>query len=59
MITLPVSVTVGDHTSRVGELELEPGEPIAPALAELFRAAADAFDRAGPEEEVSPDGTAQ
>jgi hypothetical protein len=58
MITLPVSLTVGDHTSPVGELELEPGEPIAPALADLFRAAADALDRAAAEE-VSPDGTAQ
>lgn len=58
MITLPVSVVVGDHPMPVGELELEDGERVAPALAALFRAAADAFDRAALEE-VSPDGTAQ
>mgnify|MGYP001501607612 CR=1 FL=1 len=58
MITLPVSVTVGDHTAEVGEIELEPGESVAPALADLFRAAADAVDRAALEE-VTTDGTAQ
>ncbi|WP_405204409.1 hypothetical protein OG795_15385 [[Kitasatospora] papulosa] len=52
--TLPVRLTVGDHTTDVGELTLEPGERIAPALAVLFRDAADALDRA---EEASTDGT--
>ncbi|WND36932.1 hypothetical protein RI578_22760 [Streptomyces sp. BB1-1-1] len=58
MITLPVSVVVGDRPMPVGDLELEHGEPVAPALAALFRAAADAFDRAALEE-VSTDGTAE
>lgn len=57
MITLPVSLTVGDYTARVGELQLEPGETVQGALADLFRAAADALDRI-PDEEVSTDGTA-
>ncbi|WP_406188389.1 hypothetical protein [[Kitasatospora] papulosa] len=52
--TLPVRLTVGDHTTEVGELELEPGQRITPALAALFREAADALDRA---EEASTDGT--
>ncbi|MFE7782048.1 hypothetical protein [Streptomyces nigrescens] len=55
MTTLPVHLTVGDHTAEVGELELEPGEDVRTALADLFRAAADAFDQP---EEVTPDGTA-
>nr|WTB07405.1 hypothetical protein OG546_26210 [Streptomyces antimycoticus] len=58
MITLPVSLTVGDHTAEVGELQLEPGKTVQGALADLFRDAADALDRI-PNEEVSPDGTAQ
>ncbi|MGD6762055.1 hypothetical protein ACOKM5_24280 [Streptomyces sp. BH097] len=59
MISLPVTLTVGDHAAEVGELELEPGEQVAPALAELFRAVADAFDRTAAEEEVSTYGTAR
>ncbi|MCX5161881.1 hypothetical protein OOK39_21840 [Streptomyces sp. NBC_00264] len=53
-LTLPVRITVGEHTTDVGELTLEPGDDIRAALADLFREAADAFDRA---EEVTPDGT--
>ena len=57
MITLPVSVVVGDHPMPVGELELEDGERVAPALAALFRAAADELDLDA--QEVSPHGTAK
>ena len=53
-ITLPVRLTVGDHTTEIGSLELASGEPITPTLAALFREAADALDRA---EEASTDGT--
>ncbi|MBX6356329.1 MAG: hypothetical protein IRZ05_10815 [Micromonosporaceae bacterium] len=55
MITLPVSVVVGDHPMPVGELE--DGERVAPALAALFRAAADELDLDA--QEVSPHGTAK
>jgi hypothetical protein len=44
VITLPVYLTAGEHTAEVGELTLTPGEPIRPALAALFRAAAEAFE---------------
>jgi len=54
MITLPVRLTVGDHTTEVGELELEDGDSIRPALADLFRSAADALDHL---EEVNANGT--
>jgi hypothetical protein len=59
-VSLPVILTVGDYTSKVGTLTLDPGETVAGSLAELFRAAADALDRADDDqgEEVSPDGTA-
>ncbi|MGA5084083.1 hypothetical protein [Streptomyces pseudogriseolus] len=57
-VSLPVTLTVGDVTTRVGTLTLDPGETVQGALAELFRAAADALDRADDEQEVSPDGTA-
>lgn len=55
-LTLPVRLTVGDHTAEVGELHLEPGVSIPSALADLFRAAAEAFDRVP--QEVTDDGTA-
>ncbi|MEV5086868.1 hypothetical protein AB0N18_02775 [Streptomyces griseoincarnatus] len=57
-VALPVTLTVGDVTTRVGTLTLDPGETVQGALAELFRAAADALDRVDDEQEVSPDGTA-
>ncbi|MFF5495756.1 hypothetical protein [Streptomyces aquilus] len=54
VITLPVHLTVGEHTAEVGELALAPGEPIRPALAALFRTAAEAFET---EPEGGDDGT--
>lgn len=56
-VALSVTLTVGDVTTEVGTLTLDPGETVRGALAALFREAADAFDRV-PDEEVSPDGTA-
>ncbi|MYR46605.1 hypothetical protein [Streptomyces sp. SID5910] len=56
-VTLPVTLIVGDYTADVGTLTLDPGETVAHNLADLFRAAADALDRAG-DQEVSPDATA-
>ncbi|MFJ8146967.1 hypothetical protein ACIQ6R_18095 [Streptomyces sp. NPDC096048] len=56
-VTLPVALTVGGHTSQVGTLTLDPGETVQANLAELFRAAADALDRAD-DQEVSPDAAA-
>ena len=53
-LTLPVHLTVGEHTVEVGELTLAPGEQLRPALAELFREAADAIE-AG--QEGGDDGT--
>ncbi|MFH8530470.1 hypothetical protein ACH4GE_18870 [Streptomyces tendae] len=53
-VTLPVTLTVGDYTSQVGTLTLDPGETVQSRLAELFRAAADALDLAD-DQEVSPD----
>ncbi|CAM2786383.1 MULTISPECIES: hypothetical protein [Streptomyces] len=52
-VTLPVRLTIGDHTSEIGELTIAPGKPFTPALADLFRAAADALDRTA--QEVTPD----
>ncbi|MEV6074360.1 hypothetical protein AB0L80_04475 [Streptomyces sp. NPDC052069] len=52
--TLPVLFTVGEHTVEVGELTLAPGEQLRPALAQMFREAADAIE-AG--EEGGDDGT--
>ncbi|GGW68003.1 hypothetical protein [Streptomyces griseoloalbus] len=58
-VPLPVTLTVGDVTTEVGTLTLDPGETVQGALAELFRAAADALDRVpNDDQEVSPDGTA-
>ncbi|MEU3097203.1 hypothetical protein ABZ690_21075 [Streptomyces sp. NPDC006967] len=59
-VALPVTLTVGDVTTTVGTLTLDPGETVRGSLAELFRAAADALDRMPdePDEEVSGDGTA-
>ncbi|MBK6015612.1 hypothetical protein [Streptomyces sp. MBT53] len=48
-LTLPVTLTVGEHTVEVGELSLAPGEEVRPALATLFRRAAAAFENAGQE----------
>ncbi|HEY1176692.1 MAG TPA: hypothetical protein VGF17_11085 [Phytomonospora sp.] len=48
-LTLPVRLTVGEHTVEVGDLTLAPGEQVRPALAALFRSAADAFETAGQE----------
>ncbi|MFF8095696.1 hypothetical protein [Streptomyces sp. NPDC016675] len=56
-VTLPVTLTVGNYTSQVGTLTLDPGETVQANLAELFRAAADALDRAD-DQEVSPDAAA-
>ncbi|MEU3917104.1 hypothetical protein [Streptomyces sp. NPDC029004] len=41
-LILPVHLTVGEHTVEVGELTLAPGEQVRPALAGLFRRAAEA-----------------
>ncbi|MBB6415826.1 hypothetical protein [Streptomyces sp. AK010] len=54
-LTLPVTLTVGEHTVEVGDLTLAPGEEVRPALAALFRSAADAF--ATGEQEGGDDGT--
>ncbi|MFK0108528.1 hypothetical protein [Streptomyces sp. NPDC091217] len=54
-LTLPVHLTVGEHTVEVGELTLAPGEEVRPALATLFRRAAEAFETA--EQEGGSDGT--
>ncbi|WP_416963104.1 hypothetical protein [Streptomyces sp. Agncl-13] len=54
-LTLPVTLTVGEHTVEVGELSLAPGEEVRPALATLFRRAAEAFESAG--QEGGDDGT--
>ncbi|MFE2043227.1 hypothetical protein ACFXAZ_20320 [Streptomyces sp. NPDC059477] len=53
-LTLPVRLTVGEHTVEVGELSLAPGEEVRPALAALFRSAAEAFET---EQEGGGDGT--
>ncbi|UNZ18879.1 hypothetical protein [Streptomyces sp. 891-h] len=50
-LTLPVRLTVGDHTVDAGELTLEPSEPLRPAVAGFLRAAADILD----DQEVTPD----
>ena len=57
-VSLPVTLTVGDVTTRVGTLTLAAGDTVRDSLAELFRAAAAALDRADDEQEVSSDGTA-
>lgn len=49
-LTLPVRLTVGDQAVEAGELTLEPGEPLRPAVAGFLRAAADIIDQ-----EVTPD----
>ncbi|MBC9714066.1 hypothetical protein H9Y04_15995 [Streptomyces sp. TRM66268-LWL] len=43
-LTLPVRLTVGEHTVEVGELTLGADEQVRPALATLFRRAADACE---------------
>ncbi|MET8098815.1 hypothetical protein ABZV29_20365 [Streptomyces sp. NPDC005236] len=53
--TLPVHLTVGEHTVEVGELSLAPGEQVRPALAALFRRAADACEATA--QEGGDDGT--
>ncbi|MGW9041239.1 hypothetical protein ACWGQL_01535 [Streptomyces lydicus] len=55
-LTLPVLITVGDHTVEVGALTLAAGEQVGPNLAALFRQVADAFEASV--EEVTGDGTA-
>lgn len=55
VFTLPVSLTVGEHTVEVGELTLAPGEQLRPALAGLFRRAADACEATT--QEGGDDGT--
>ncbi|MEW1774686.1 hypothetical protein [Streptomyces sp. NPDC086777] len=54
-LTLHVTLTVGEHTVEVGDLTLAPGEQLRPALAALFRSAADAFEITG--QEGGEDGT--
>ncbi|MGX1912413.1 hypothetical protein ACWIID_26645 [Streptomyces phaeochromogenes] len=54
-LTLPVHLTVGEHTVEVGELTLAPGEQVRPALATLFRRAADACETTA--QEGGDDGT--
>ncbi|MFM9576788.1 hypothetical protein ACKI1I_03675 [Streptomyces turgidiscabies] len=54
-LTLPVSLTVGEHTVEVGDLTLAPGEQVRPALAALFRRAAEACETV--EQEGGDDGT--
>ncbi|MFI2037597.1 hypothetical protein ACH470_23560 [Streptomyces bottropensis] len=53
--TLPVHLTVGEHTVEVGTLTLAPGEQLRPALAELFRRVADACEATA--QEGGDDGT--
>ncbi|MET9253760.1 hypothetical protein [Streptomyces sp. NPDC003717] len=53
-LTLPVHLTVGEHTVEVGELTLAPGEQVRPALAALFRSVAEAFET---DHEGGDDGT--
>ncbi|MFE4057412.1 hypothetical protein ACFXP3_14130 [Streptomyces sp. NPDC059096] len=53
-LSLPVSLTVGEHTLEIGELTLGPGEDALDALAELFLAAAVAVEASG---EGGDDGT--
>ncbi|MGW1760988.1 hypothetical protein [Streptomyces mirabilis] len=53
--TLPVTLDVGEHTVEVGDLTLAPGEQLRPALAALFRSAAEAFETVG--QEGGEDGT--
>ncbi|MEV4036380.1 hypothetical protein [Streptomyces umbrinus] len=54
-LTLPVHLTVSEHTVEVGELTLAPGEQIRPALADLFRRAAEACEVTA--QEGGDDGT--
>ncbi|RMB83657.1 hypothetical protein [Streptomyces shenzhenensis] len=58
IVNLPVALIVGDYTAEVGQLTLGPNETIRGALAELFRAAADALDH-DEAEEVSPDAASR
>ncbi|MEW2297326.1 hypothetical protein ABZ719_32270 [Streptomyces sp. NPDC006743] len=53
--TLPVRFSVGEHTVEVGELTLAPGEQLRPALAAMFREAADAIENGT--DEGGDDGT--
>lgn len=53
-LTLPVSLTVGDHTVEVGELILEPGSTVRDALGALFRRAAETCES---RQEGGDDGT--
>ncbi|MET9555099.1 hypothetical protein [Streptomyces sp. NPDC006645] len=54
MLTLPVTLTVGDHTVEVGDLILEPGNTVRDALGALFRRAADTCEAP---QEGGDDGT--
>lgn len=54
-LTLPVQLTVGDHTVEVGALTLAAGKQVGPNLAALFRQATTAFEATV--EEVRPDGS--
>ncbi|MFB6618217.1 hypothetical protein ACIGFK_07480 [Streptomyces sp. NPDC085524] len=58
--TLPVRLTVGDHTVDIGTVALAPGERLLTHLAALFRTAADACEtRTGAQtEEDTTHGTA-
>jgi len=57
-LDLPVTLTVGHVTTKIGTLTLDPGETVQSSLAALFRAAADAYERVTAEE-VSPDAAAR
>ncbi|MFF5001586.1 hypothetical protein ACFY3G_02050 [Streptomyces phaeochromogenes] len=54
-LTLPVHLTVGEHTVEVGALDLAPGEQVRPKLADLFRRAAEACEATA--QEGGDDGT--
>ncbi|WP_167538244.1 hypothetical protein [Streptomyces albofaciens] len=46
-VHMPVSLTVGDHTGNLGTLSLTPRDNIGVCIADMLRAAAEAFDLAG------------
>lgn len=51
--TRPVTVTIGEDTAEIGTVTLDPAEAVAPQIAELLRAAADAIEH---DEEDDEDG---
>ncbi|OAR22376.1 hypothetical protein A8W25_22235 [Streptomyces sp. ERV7] len=55
LLALPVYLTVGDHTVKIGELALAPGEAVHNALAAFFRDVAAACEAST---EGGDDGTA-